>query len=198
MHGLSGPAARGVLLGHGRAHVLCTARQISTPGPPGTALGSLPEGGPRGLVGRCQCGSKKRFGPERKDRLHCQKPGFLSCLCPGAPHAVILLPHLKSELTTHTSGSSRGTKSTQALSLSAGPPDLSFAHSNHMTKSHPQEPQLPRGSPPTQKRGDCWSEIKPLRALPSGGTGRPPPRLDGRRTGDAALETPRRLGGSGT
>lgn len=36
VHGLSCPAARGALLGHGRAHVLRTARQVSTPGPPGT------------------------------------------------------------------------------------------------------------------------------------------------------------------
>ena len=151
-----------------RAHVLCTARQILTTGPPGTPRGSLLEGGPWGLGGRYQCGPKKRFGPERKDRIHCQRPGFSSYLWPGAHDAVILVPHLKSELTTHTLGSSRGTEVNTAVWLRAGPPDLSFAHSNQMTKSHPWEPQLPRGSPHMQKQGDCSSEIKLLRAFPSG------------------------------
>lgn len=132
-----------------RAHVLCTARQILTTGPPGTPLGSPLEGGPWGLGGGASVAPRKGLG--QKETTGFAVRGLGSCpLCSQGHTMLSLFPHLKSEVTTHTSGSSRGMKSTQAVSLRAGPPDLS----NQITRSHPREPQLPRARPHTQEQGD--------------------------------------------
>ena len=53
---------------------------------------------------------RKGLGQKERTGFTVRGQGFSSYLWPGAHYAVILVPHLKSELTTHTSGSSRGTE----------------------------------------------------------------------------------------
>ena len=67
-----------------------------------------------------------RKGLGQKEMTGFAVRGLGSCPLCGQGHIMLsLFLHLKSEVTTYTSGSSWRTKSTQAVSLRAGPPDLS-------------------------------------------------------------------------